>query len=77
MNKCNLKLKTHYDLCCCYLVAKLYPSLFNPMDCTPPGSPSMAFPRQEYQSGFPFPPPENLSDPVTAPHLLHWQILYH
>ena len=38
VNKCNLKLKTHYHLHCCYLLAKLCPSLFNPMDCIPPGS---------------------------------------
>ena len=35
------------------------------MDCSPPGQPhlSMGFPKQEYWSGLPFPPPGDLSDP--------------
>ena len=28
---------------------------------------SVGFPRQEYWSGFPFPPPEDLSDPGIGP----------
>jgi len=31
------------------------------MDCSPPGS--MGFPRQEYWSGLPSPPPEDLPNP--------------
>ena len=39
---------------------------------------SMGFPRQEYWSGLPFPPPEDLPNPGIAPSLLHCrQILYH
>ena len=37
---------------------------------------SMEFPRQEYWSGLPFPPPGDLPDPGTKPEslcLLHWQ----
>ena len=44
---------------------------------------SMGFPRQEYWSGLPFPPPVNLPDPgmepwtLVYPCLLHYrQILY-
>ena len=34
----------------------------------------MGFSRQEYWSGLPCPPPEDLSDPGTKPLcLLHWQ----
>ena len=32
------------------------PTLCNPMDCTPPGSLSLVFSRQEYWSGLPCPP---------------------
>ena len=39
---------------CCCLVAKLCPTLFDPMDHSPPGSLSMGFSRQEYWSGLPF-----------------------
>ena len=34
-----------------------------PLGCSPPGSLSMGFPRQEYWSGFSFPPPGDLLDP--------------
>ena len=38
---------------------------------------TMEFSRQEYWSGLPFPPPENLPDPEIEPLLLcllHWQV---
>ena len=38
---------------------------------------SMEFSRQEYWSGLPFPPPEDLADPGTEPAFLrlpHWQV---
>ena len=35
---------------------------------------SMGFPRQEYWSGVPFPPPGGLPDPGMDPCLLHWQV---
>ena len=42
-------------------VTQLCPTLRNPMDaCQAPLS--MGFPRQEYSSGLPFPPPEDLPD---------------
>ena len=31
------------------------PTLSDPMDCSPPGPPSMGFSRQEYWSGVPLP----------------------
>ena len=33
------------------------------MDCSPPGSSVYGISRQEYWSGLPFPPPEDLPDP--------------
>ena len=36
------------------------PTLCDPMDCSPPGSLSRGFPRQEYWSGLPFPTPGDL-----------------
>ena len=40
------------------------------MDCSPPGSSLMGFPRQEYWSGLPFPSPGDLPDPGIEPCLL-------
>ena len=37
------------------------------MDCSPPGSLSMGFSRQEYWSGLPCPPPGDLLDPGIKP----------
>ena len=39
------------------------PPLCNPMDCSPLGSLSMGFSRQEYCSGLPCPPPGDLPNP--------------
>ena len=44
-------------------VAQACPTFFDPMDCSPPGSLSMEFSRQEYWSALPFPTPEDLPDP--------------
>ena len=38
-------------------------TLWDPMDCSPPGSSSMEFSRQEYWSGLPFPSPGDLPNP--------------
>ena len=38
-------------------VAQLFLTLSDPMDCSPPGSSSMGFSRQEYWSGVPLPSP--------------------
>ena len=55
----------------CCSVAKSYLTLWEPMDCSPPGSFVMGFPRQEYWSGLSFPSPGHL--PGSNPHLLRWQ----
>ena len=46
-----------------YLVAQSYLTLCDHMDCSPSGSSSMGFSRQEYWSGLPFPSPGDLLDP--------------
>ena len=56
-------------------------TLCDSIDCNSPAPLSMEFSRQEYWSGLPCLPPEDLSDPwieLTFLHLLHCrQILYH
>ena len=44
----------------------MYLTLCDSMDCSPPDS-SVGFPRQEYWSGLPFPPPGDLPDPGIEP----------
>ena len=44
--------------------AQWCPTLCDPMDCSPPGSLSMGFSRQEYWSGLPFPSSGDLPNPV-------------
>ena len=51
---------------CCCLVAKLCPTLYDPMDCSPPGS-SLGFPRQQYWGGLPFVSPGDLPNPGIKP----------
>ena len=43
--------------------AQWCPTLCDPMDCSPPGSLSMGFSRQEYWSGLPFPSSGDLPNP--------------
>ena len=45
---------------CISLVTPSCASLCDPRDCSPPGTPSMGFPMQEYWSGLPFPSPGDL-----------------
>ena len=42
----------------------------DPMDCNPPGSPSMEIFRQEYWTGLPFSPLGDLPDPIYEHPLL-------
>ena len=50
------------------LVAQTCPTLYDPMDCSPPGAPlSMEFSRQEYWSGLPYPFPGDLPNPGIEP----------
>ena len=46
-------------------VAQVYPTLCNPMYCSPQAPPSMGFTRQEYWNGLPFPSPRDLRNPGT------------
>ena len=60
------------------LVTQWNPTLWNPMNCSPPGSSVHGFSRQEYWSGLPFPSPGDIPHPGTEPGLLLCrQILYH
>ena len=46
--------------CCCWVAS--VPTLCDPMDCSPPGSRSLGFSRQEHWSGLPFPSPMRESE---------------
>ena len=48
------------------MCAQSCPTLCDTMDCSPLGS-SVGFPRQEYWSGWLFPPPGDLRDPGIEP----------
>ena len=54
-------------------VAQLCPTLFDPMDCSPPGSSVHGISRQEYWSGLPFPSPGDFPDPGIEPGSLALQ----
>ena len=42
------------SVCVCVLLAQLYPTLWDPMDCNPQAPQPMEFSRQEYWSGYCF-----------------------
>ena len=48
--------------CCCSKSLQSCPTLCDPMDGSPPGSPSLGFSRQEHWSGLPFPSPMHESE---------------
>ena len=52
------------------LVAQLFLTLCHPLDCSPQAPLSMGFFRQEYWSGLPCPPPEDLPIQELNPCLL-------
>ena len=56
-------------------VTQSCPTLCDAMDCSPPGSLSVGFSRQEYWSGLPFPPPGDLSNPGIKPVFLMFPAL--
>ena len=62
MGKAGSPSSLHIPLCCC-LVAKLCPTICDPMDMA---LLSMGFSRQEYWSGLPFPPPGDFLKPVSV-----------
>ena len=51
----------------CVKLLQSCPNLWDPMDCSLQAPLSMGFSRQEYWSGFPFPPPGDLPDLGTEP----------
>ena len=53
--------------CCCHLVTQSCPTLWDPMDHSPPGSSVHGISRQEYWSGLPFPSPGDLPDSGIEP----------
>ena len=66
-------------VCVCVQLLQACLTLCDPMVCSLPDSPplSMGFFRQEYWSGLPFPPPEDLPDPgikPTSPESLAFQV---
>ena len=69
------------SLLCHLLDLSCAPTPCDPVDCSPPGSLSMGFSRQEYWSGLPCPFPRDLPDPGIKPclfgHLHCRQTLYH
>ena len=48
-------------------VAQSCPTLWDPVDCSPPGSSVHGISQQEYWSGLPFPSPGDLPDPGIEP----------
>ena len=57
----------HYCSLLLCLVAQSDLTPCDRMDCSLPGFLAMGLPRQEYWSGLPFPPPEDLTDPGIKP----------
>ena len=60
-----LLISIYLDIACS--VALLCQTLWDPMDCSPPVPLFVEFSRQEYWSGFSFPPRGNLPDPGLEP----------
>ena len=58
---------------CLLLLLLLKSFLWDPMGCSPPGSLSMEFSKQEYWSGLPHPPPRDLPDPGIKPRSAAFQ----
>ena len=57
-----------------YIVIQSYPTLCDPMDCSPPGLCPWGFSRQEYWNGWPCPSPGNLPNPGIKPMSLALQV---
>ena len=63
-------------MCVCVCVrTQSYPTLLNPMDCSPQAPLSVEFSRKEYQNGLPFPTPGNLLDSGIEPASLISSVL--
>ena len=57
---------SHHSVYLCS-VSQSCPTLWDPMDCSLPGSSIMGFSRQQYWRRLPFPPPGDLPDPGIKP----------
>ena len=57
----------NFTTCMCAQSLQLYPTLCDPMDYGPQPPLCMEFPRQEFWSGLPFPPPRDLPNPRIEP----------
>ena len=54
-------------ICVCVLVSQSCWTLYNPMDCSPPGSSVHGIPQARYWSGLPFPSPTKPPNPGIKP----------
>ena len=61
--------------CCCCLLTESCPTLLQPPRTSALQAPlSLGFPRQEYWSGLPFPPPGDIPDAGVEPVSPAWQV---
>ena len=60
-----------FSLCVCAELLQSCLTLCDAMDCSPPGSLSMGFSRQEYCNGLPCSPPGDLPNPGMEPTSLN------
>ena len=65
MNECGVN--TCQVIMCVYKSLQSCLTLCDPVECSPPGSLSMGFSRQEYWSGLPFPSPGDFPGPGIEP----------
>ena len=68
--KSKKKVNSTHVYCCC-LVAQSCLTLFDPTDCSPPGSSVHGFSRQEYWSRLPFPSPHKMHFEITSAQVSH------
>ena len=74
LKNADVKMGSFRVLVGCGLIIKSCPTLFaTPWTVAHPAPLFMGFPRQEYWSGLPFPPPGTLPTQGSYPCLLHWQ----
>ena len=72
----HLIIQSHVCVCVLTKLFQSYPTLATPWTVAHQAPLSIGFPRQEYWSGLPFPPAEDLPEPVIKLGLLpllHWQ----
>ena len=67
----------HLESCAVCLATQSCPTLVTPEIVARQAPLSMGFSRQEHWSGLPFPPPWDLADPGSNPHLLHCRWVLH